>query len=71
MLETAQSPDDIADVKMRIQQTIFDIEEEQKWRKHLSGEGKKPWRVTWVEGKVIVSAVTQRILSQVTKIYLH
>ena len=44
MLDQAKTPDDLADVKTRIQQTLFDMEQEAEWRKHVGAEGNKKWR---------------------------
>ena len=41
MLENAQGPDDMNTLKLRMKQTIFDLEQEAAWKKHLSGEGNR------------------------------
>ena len=41
MLDSAQTPEDIAEVKMRIQQTLYDLEQEAYWKHHMSAEGNR------------------------------
>ena len=41
MLDQATSVEDIAAVKVRIQQTLYDMEQEAAWKKHFTGQGNR------------------------------
>ena len=41
MLADVKLPDDIRAIQMRMQQTLYDMEQEESWKRHLSGEGNK------------------------------
>ena len=41
MLNDAQSVEDLYEIKKRMAQTIFDMEQETTWKQHLSGEGNR------------------------------
>ena len=41
MLEGAQTPEDYTAVKMRMKQTLFDMDQEEVWKKHVRGEGNR------------------------------
>ena len=68
MLDEAKTSEDIFAVKLRIQQTLYDIEQEVGWKKHLTGEGKWWGQQSWWKGDCVAKPEFQDIISQVIQI---